>query len=369
MTNFRRAIALAAASAPAAFGIITLPVQAAIAAPAPGAVYVLSNQVDGNDVLVFDRAANGTLTAPEAFATGGTGTGGGLGSQGAVIIDDAGRYLYAVNAGSDSITSFRTTPHGLERVDVEPSNGDRPTSVTVHGSLLYVLNADSGEITGFTVDDGEIAPIAGSSRPTSGPTAAPGQVSFSPNGAQLIVAERGTQQFGVYPVDAEGVAGTPTFVASSGAVPFGFDFAHRRHLIASEAAGAPGGSAVSSYVLGEGSLNVVSASVPTTEGAACWIVTTKDGKFAYSGNAATSSVTGFRVGRDGSLTILDDDGKTGEALVGVTDLAVSRNSKYLYGRLGGNGTVGVWAIAADGSLTDLGPVPGLPAGAAGMAAE
>jgi 6-phosphogluconolactonase len=324
--------------------------------------------VDGNAVIAFPRSADGTLAAPTPFTTGGTGTGGGLGSQGAVVVDDAGRYLYAVNAGSDSITSFRITPHGLVRVDVEPSNGDRPTSVTVDGDLLYVLNAGSNEIAGFRVVGGELTPVDGSTQPTSGPTAAPGQVSFTPDGDQLIVAERGTQLLGVYPVDADGVAGTPSFVLSSGAVPFGFDFDNKGRVIVSEAAGAPRGSAVSSYEINDGDLGLISASVPTTEGAACWIVTTTNGKFAYSGNAGTASVTGFRVSVDGSLTILDEDGKTGEALVGVTDLAVSRDSRNLYGRLGGNGTLGIWAIAADGSLTDLGPVPGLPAGTAGFAA-
>jgi DNA-binding beta-propeller fold protein YncE len=203
--------------------------------------------VDGNAVIAFPHSADGTLAAPTPFTTGGTGTGGGLGSQGAVVVDDAGRYLYAVNAGSDSITSFRITPHGLVRVDVEPSNGDRPTSVTVDGDLLYVLNAGSNEIAGFRVVGGELAPVDGSTQPTSGPAAAPGQVSFAPDGDQLIVAERGTQLLGVYPVDADGVAGSPSFVPSSGAVPFGFDFDNKGHVIVSEAAGAPGGSAVSSY--------------------------------------------------------------------------------------------------------------------------
>jgi 6-phosphogluconolactonase len=367
MTTSRRALALAVASTAAVGGIALAP-PPAMAAPSPGAVYVLSNQVGGNAVIAYPRAADGTLTAPEAFATGGTGTGSGLGSQGAVIVDDSGRYLYAVNAGSDSVTSFRITPHGLVRVDVEPSNGDRPTSVTVDGDLLYVLNAGSNEIAGFRVVGGELAPVDGSTQPTSGPTSAAGQVSFTPRGDQLIVAERGSQLLGVYPVDADGVAGSPSFVPSSGAVPFGFDFDNKGHVIVSEAAGAPGGSAVSSYEINDRDLGLISASVPTSEGAACWIVTTTNGKFAYSGNAGTASVTGFRVSVDGSLTILDEDGKTGEALVGVTDLAVSRDSRYLYGRLGGNGTVGIWAIAADGSLTDLGPVPGLPAGTAGIAA-
>ncbi|HSK55341.1 MAG TPA: hypothetical protein VK908_08805, partial [Jiangellales bacterium] len=130
------------------------------------------------------------------------------------------------------------------------------------GLGLYVLNAGSNEITGIRVGGGELAPISGSTRPTSGPTAAPGQVSFTPDGDQLIVAERRAQLLGVYPVDAAGVAGSPTFVASSGAVPFGSDFDNKGHVIVSEVAGAPGGSAVSSYEINDGDLDLISASVP-----------------------------------------------------------------------------------------------------------
>ena len=69
-----------------------------------GHVYVLSNSPAGNAVLDYSRASNGTLSGPVSYPTGGTGTGGGLGSQGAVILD--GDDLYAVNAGSNSITRF-----------------------------------------------------------------------------------------------------------------------------------------------------------------------------------------------------------------------------------------------------------------------
>ncbi|HET9444350.1 MAG TPA: hypothetical protein VFO65_13555, partial [Acidimicrobiales bacterium] len=172
----------------------------------------------------------------------------------------------------------------------------------------------------------------------------------------------------LYEVDGSGLASGPTVVASAGATPFGFGFDNKDHLIVSEAfGGAPDASAVSSYRLSAGGLETVSASVPTTETAACWIAVTENGKFAYAGNAGTASVTGYRVAVDGSLEILDGDGKTASAAAGVTDLAVSRDSRFLYGRLG-NQTVGAWSIAADGSLGDLGAVPGLPAGAAGIAA-
>jgi hypothetical protein len=97
---------------------------------------VLSNQPAGNAVLRFERQRDGSLVQAGSYPTGGTGTGGGLGSQGAVTLDDSDRYLYAVNPGSATLSSFRVQRDGLELVDVVPSGGVMPTSVTVHGDLV-----------------------------------------------------------------------------------------------------------------------------------------------------------------------------------------------------------------------------------------
>jgi 6-phosphogluconolactonase (cycloisomerase 2 family) len=193
-------------------------------------------------------------------------------------------------------------------------------------------------------------------------------VSFTPAGDQIAVTERATQHIDLYAVGVDGYATGPTALASSGVTPFGFGFDNKDHLIVSEAfGGAADASAVSSYTVGTGALTTVSASVPTTETAACWIAVTANGRFAYAGNAG-GSVTGYRVGTDGSLEILDADGRTAAPGAEVTDLAVSRNSKVLYSRLS-NGTVGAWAVQRDGSLDSVGSTPGLPAGAAGIAAS
>jgi 6-phosphogluconolactonase (cycloisomerase 2 family) len=368
MSLFRRALASAtiALAVPVAIGFAA---TTAHAEPIAGHVYVLSNQPSGNRVLEFNRSPDGTLTAAGSVDTGGTGTGGGLGSQGAVVLDESGQYLYAVNAGSGTVASFRVLPDGLDRIDVVPSGGAMPTSITVHDNLVYVLNAGgAGSINGFTAPDGHLEALAGSSRPLSGAGTAPAQVSFAPAGDQLVVTERATQHIDVYAVGAGGYATGPTVLPSAGVTPFGFAFDNKDHLIVSEAfGGAVGASAVSSYTVGTGALTTVSASVPTTETAACWIAVTNNGRFAYAGNAG-GSVTGYRVGTDGSLTILDADGRTAAPGAGVTDLALSRNSKVLYSRLS-NGTVGAWAVQRDGSLDSVGSTPGLPAGAAGIAAS
>ncbi|HUF47306.1 MAG TPA: hypothetical protein VMM93_05775, partial [Vicinamibacterales bacterium] len=91
-----------------------------------GAVYTMTNATTGNEILVFNRRADDQLEAGSAVATGGLGTGAGLGNQGALAMSDQGRWLFAVNAASDSVSMFRIRNNGLELVDVEPSGGTQP---------------------------------------------------------------------------------------------------------------------------------------------------------------------------------------------------------------------------------------------------
>ncbi|MBC8078449.1 MAG: beta-propeller fold lactonase family protein [Chloroflexales bacterium] len=346
--------------------------SSASAARTISAVYTLSNAPTGNAVLVWQRASDGTLTSAGSYPTGGLGTGGGLGSQGALVLSDNGRWLFAVDAGSNEISSFRVDRAGLTLTGHVASGGILPTSLTVSDDLLYVLNAgDAGNITGFRIkDDGALQPIAESTRPLSGNATAPAQVSFSPDGDLLIVTERATNQIDIYKVRSGGRVTGPRVFPSSGATPFGFAFGKRGSLIVSEANGAPGASAASSYRLDDDELELVSGSVSTTQGAACWVVVTRNGRYAYTANAGSGSISGFRIARDGTLTLLNADGRTGVTGdgSGPTDLALSHNSQFLYVRNGRNNTIGAFAVASDGSLQPIAGAEGLPAGTAGLAA-
>src|SRR5947209_15705137 len=130
-----------AITGPAAATAARVAASAAAADGAPGAVYTLMNLTSGNAVAVFARAADGTLSAAGSVATGGTGTGAGLGSQGALALSDDGRWLFAVNAGSNDVSVFDVGPVGLALASRTASGGTLPISLTVHGHVLYVLNA------------------------------------------------------------------------------------------------------------------------------------------------------------------------------------------------------------------------------------
>ena len=159
---------------------------------------------------------------------------------------------------------------------------------------------------------------------------------------------------------------------SSGQTPFGFAFGKRDQLFVSEAfGGAPDASAVSSYRVDEdGGLETISASVGTTETAACWVAVSPNGRFAYVTNTGSGSVSAYAIDFDGTIELVGD-GRTGVTGDGSTpiDLAITDNGRFLYTLNSGTQTIGVFRIGNDGGLTPLRFVSGLPESANGMAAR
>jgi 6-phosphogluconolactonase (cycloisomerase 2 family) len=338
------------------------------------AVYVLTNAAAGNAVAIFDRSSDGALHAAGTVATGGLGAGVGLGSQGALVLSENGRWLFAVNAGSNDISAFEVRGADLQLANRIASGGERPISLTVHDDLLYVLNAGgSGNINGFSISDrGTLHALDGSTRWLSngGVGAAPGpaQIQFSNNGDSLVVTEKGANLIDTYAIGKDGIAAEVVTHLAAGVTPFGFAFGKRGDLIVSEAfGGALGQSALSSYDLDDDTLTTISPSVPTTQTAACWVAVTKNGRFAYTTNAGSASVSGYQVARDGSLTLLAASaGATGAS---PTDVDLSRNSQFLYALNAGSHNLSAFRVQSDGSLISLGTFGLLPAGAVGVAAS
>jgi 6-phosphogluconolactonase (cycloisomerase 2 family) len=340
-----------------------------------GAVYTLTNEVAGNHVVAFERAANGSLTLTGSYATGGLGNGSGLGSQGALVLSQDGRWLFAVNAGSNEISVLSTNGSGLALVDKVSSNGMLPVSLTVDKDKLYVLNAGgSGNISGFNVGHhGQLSAIPGSTRPLSGGATGPAQVQFSADGRLLAVTEKNTNMIDIYTVNKNGTAAGPMVYPSSGPTPFGFAFGRDGKLLVSEAfGGAPNASAASSYQVGRnGSLDVVTASATTHQTTACWLVLTGNERYAYTANAGSDSISGYSVGHDGALTLLDASGITGYTGAGShpTDMALSNNSRYLYALTTFSHGISAFEVNSDGSLTPVAGANGLIATAVGLAAR
>ena len=347
--------------------------DAALSASQRAVVFTLSNE-EQNAVLAFRRASDGTLSPAGSIPTGGKGSGGGLGSQGALAFSKDYRWLFAVNAGSNQITSFEVYGSGLVFTDLVDSGGERPVSLTVKNGLLYVAHAGGGgNITGFRITpSGHLRPIANSTRPLSAANAGPAQVEFSPDGSRLVVTEKATNKISSYQVQDDGTAVGPLVSESRGMTPFGFTFSRSKLLIVSEAfGGAPGKSATSSYRLDDvGSARVVSGSVANGQGAACWAVATKNGAYAFISNTGSGTITRYIVDAAGGLH-LGDDGRTGLTGDGSrpADMALSSSNEYLYVVNPGTRTVGAFHVSADGGLTALSGASNLPASIVGLVAR
>ncbi len=338
-----------------------------------GAVYTLTNEASANAVVAFNRSARGTLSHPRRFATGGRGTGSGLGSQGAIALSRNGSWLFAVNAGSNDISVFSVRGTELRLAHRSSSGGTMPISVTSHRDLVFVLNAGgTGNIAGFTLTrSGALRPLPDGVRSLSGPNTGPAQVSFSPGGESLVVTEKNTGLLDLYSVDEDGVVSEATQVISNGETPFGFSFTRHGLLIVSEAfGGRDGESAVSSYRL-EDEIQLSSGSVPDHQTAACWIAVTRNGRYAYTTNTGSGSISGYRVSGCGTLSLLNPDGLTASTGDGSspTDMALSADSSFLYAVGSGTGTINAFRVREDGSLTPLDQVGGLPTSVVGLDAR
>ena len=342
-----------------------------VSTPAAGAVFINANTV-ANKVWMYNRGADGQLTFVGAFSTQGSGTGStALNSQGSVTVTSDHNYVYAVNAGSNEITAFQVTPTGLTFIGKVPSGGIFPRSVTTFGNFLYVLNAKgtSANITGFTIQiNGSLVAIPNSTRPLSAALPNPAQISFTPDGTTLVVAERATNIIDTYAVAPDGTSTGPLVQASAGHGPFGFSFDSASHLVVSEITL----SSASSYTISNGVLQVVTAHLKDLGKAACWAICTTDPglpqQYAYVSNTSSATISGYVIATDGSLSLVNADGKTATLPRGAfpIDLAISSDNAYLYVLEHSLPGVAGFQIQSDGNLLQIQSVTGTPLSSYGM---
>lgn len=340
-----------------------------------GAVFTMSDETDGNEVIAFRRNPSGRLRFVGSYPTNGTGSGDGLnGTSNPMALALGNRYLVAVNGGSDEVSLFKVRGARLELVDVIPSGGPRPISITVYKRWVYVINAgregEPGNINGFVIAPGDqLAPLFGSTQPLNEDAGNPSQIDFNPLGTQIVITDKPSNTITTYPVNDSGIAGEPNTQHSAGTTPFGFDFDREGRLHVSEAnGGAELGSSMSSYLLNGGFINLLSGVIPTNQTAACWVETF--GAYAYTTNTGSGSVTGFRINPDGTLERLDEDGITFTTGEGSQPLDMDIALRYLFVHSQGNDRIGVYRIERDGSATSVpnAAATGLPPTAVGVAA-
>lgn len=333
-----------------------------------GAAYTITNAAAGNAVAIYTRSSDGTLTPAGEVATDGLGSGGGLASQGAVVLTADGRTVLAVNPGSNSVSALAVTDDGLELLGTAPSGGIRPVSVTVRNDLVYVLNKNNSAlatISALRLSKDGLTAIPDSTRTLHTGATDAAQVQFSPDGSVLVVTGRSSNRIDTFRIGRDGLAtDLKSFDVAPGGVPFGFDFDNKGHLLVS-LAGVGASSGAASYALdGDGTVSTITEPIDTGERAACWLVASKDGRFAFVANAGSGSISTFSVAPDGSLELVSV-----VSVEGMTPLdeALSESGRFLYVLAAGSDGIVEFEVNADGSLTRIGAETGIATAAAGLA--
>jgi DNA-binding beta-propeller fold protein YncE len=329
------------------------------------AVFVQTDSTTGNQIVAYHRSHDGTLTLAGTYPTGGLGgvlNGSAvdhLGSQGSLALDPAHGLLYAVNAGSNTVSVFSVYGDQLGLHQVVSSGGTFPVSIAVHGNLVYVLNAENGgSVSGYWVAGDRLQRIWGSTRSlgltiptdTTQFTHTPGQVAFSPDGSQLIVTTKANavgNDVDVFGVGWDGrLSASPVVSSEPGTVPFAITFDQAGHLVIGEA----GPSAVVTFRLHRDGTITQIDSLPNGQPGLCWV--TPAGQYFFTGNTASNSTSGYQSSANGQLTLL---GST-PTDAGAVDSAATANGQFLYVQTGGNGIVDEFQVSSDGSLTKIGSV-------------
>jgi 6-phosphogluconolactonase len=337
-----------------------------------GAVFAMTNNADRNEIISYKRSADGWLTEVHRYWTEGRGSGGTtdpLGSQGSLTLSQDRSLLFAVNAGSGNISVFRVLGAVLQFVGKVPCGGSEPVAVAQYRDLVYVVNGGgTSDVVGFRIEkSGALKVIAGSTEFLSTGSAGPASLAFSPDGQFLLVTEKTTNSVDAFHVQIGGTLAPIVVNPSAGPGAFAVTFTPGGTALVAETgpAGGTNASAISSYsVQPNGKLSDVSTSVPTLAAATCWLEVTPNGKFVYTSNAGSGSVSGFAIGANGALTPVSGTivatNPTGSTNL---DLAITADGKFLYTLNSGTGTVSIFAINSDGTLTNLGDVAGLSADA------
>ena len=333
-------------------------------------VYSESNDPQKNYILIYEEQADGTLKPDGMVSSGGNGNGAGLGSQGAVILDENHKWLFAVNAGSNSISSFKVQNDGsLVLKHTVSSFGNLPVSLTVNNSRLYVVNAGSDNIHGFKVNgNGTMTSIPGSDRPLSASPAGPAQISFGPDGKWLVVTEKATNKILRFDINGAGSLDPGIATPSVGQTPFGFNFSQNKFMIVSNAAGgAAGAGSCTSYKFSNGgTFNDINGAIGNNEAAPCWVAMTAHGRYAFVTNTASNSISSYFVDKNGQLFLINGIAATSGAK--PLDIVVSSDNKSVYVLCGGDHTMYQYKRGRLGRLVDNGFLSGLPSYAAGLAA-
>ncbi len=358
-----------------------------------GAVYAMNNSETNNLIYSYGRKKNGSLTLIDSINTGGLGTGpvnilagsgadvvDPLSSNYSLILSPDNKFLFAVNAGSNEVSSFIVKKDfKLKRISKVSSGGVGPVSIAVNQNSVYVVNVNSGisTIIGYTYDNkGRLQRIPNSKRRLTGRSTA---LKFSPNGKFLISTELDTQRLQVFQTKANNsLSAKPvtfeykTPQGRNVANPFGiytFSSQGSQFLTVSEArifnidgALAPQTSSISTFkIKPNGRLATISLDVRVdndnddSQGglASCWVVQNKLNQ-AFSINTVTSDISTLKINGKGQARLINPQAFVEEGFFlesGLTDVVAIK--QYVYQLFSGAGSIVSLKTSLDGSLEEI----------------
>ena len=332
-------------------------------------LYTQSNAAEKNEILVYKIRHDGSLYFSGSTMSGCSGTGKPLGSQGALELDKNHKWLFAVNAGSNSVSSFKVHEDGsLTLAHTESSKGKTPVSLSVHDNMLYVLNRGSDNIHGFWIGSGgTLTDIEGSTQSLSGTAVDAPQISFTPNGDWIAVTEKATNIISTFKVKLDGSVNKGIFTASIGKTPFGFEFSRSRFMIVSNAVGGGAGAgSATSYITGNNGVpKNINGAIANFESAPCWVAVTKHGRFAYITNTASNNISSYYVDSQGALYLVQKEAAKTDG--GPLDIVVAENNYFVYELNSKSNTIGGYYRKLMGELEFISSASNLPAPATGLA--
>lgn len=331
-------------------------------------LYTESNGSGTNTILTYKITGNGSLNLQGTIDAGGNGTGVKLGSQGALVLDNNNEWLYAVNAGSNSVSSYRVHDNGsVSLAHTEYTHGTTPVSVAVHGNLLYVLNRGSDNIHGFHIGaGGTLTSIDGSGKALSSTAVDAPQISFLPNGNWIVVTEKATNKVSTFKVNNDGSVNNGIFTNATGQTPFGFGFSRDFMIVSNASGGAAGAGTTTSYITGNNGVpHDVNGAKANYQAAPCWVAITKFGRFAYTTNTASNNISAYYVAPWGGLYLVDGTAATTD--MGPLDIVVSGNNYYVYALNSASHTITGYNREFFGGINFIGRESGIPDAATGLA--
>jgi 6-phosphogluconolactonase len=333
-----------------------------------GFLYTQGNEPGTNQIYIYEQIPGGDLTFFGTVASGGAGSGTSLESQGAIVLDRKAGFLYAVNAGDNTISSFAVGADGdLNLMSTVPSHGITPVSITVQSGKLYVVHAGSSSISGFDVGPGgTLTFIPQSDRQLSSPDAKPGQIKISPNGQFLYVTERATNKITRFALAGNGRPSAGISISSVGNTPFGFDFAKKRYMIVSNAEnGNSGASTVTSYAgINTGDLTTLNDAVPNNQTSSCWVAISEHGYYAFISNSGTDNLASYYVPQSGNLALINENIPTGD---GPVDITTASDNISVYVLCEKDQTIHSYLRTRFGNLEHTGKTPNLATNIGGLA--